>query len=634
MSPFDFFEGLIFCLKKQPVYGNTKAVMNNIYLNLNEKCKTLPNSPGVYLMQNSQGEIIYVGKAKNLKNRVSSYFLSEHEKGSKVEKMVENVKDFEYIITDSEFEALVLECSLIKKHRPKYNILLKDSKGYSYIKISNEAWPKISSVKQKSDDNAVYIGPYMSSFSVKKTVEEISKIFKLPNCSRDLGKKWKRPCLNYYINRCSAPCIRAVSHEEYLAVIAEVRNFLKNGMSKTEAELKKQMSQAAENMQFEKAAKIRDKIAAIEKIKGKQKVVSYGEKEQDVIAVSGVGSDVSVQIFRFKSGDMHESENFLLSTSQPDDEIRAEFLKQFYETEDFIPKTIILDGRMEDFELIEKLLSKKAKKKVKIEIPQKGKAYELVKMCKNNAYENLLRSSGVKTKEDFYIQDLKNLLGLEKSPKRIEAYDISNLFGTNCVAGMVVFQDGKRLKKDYRRFSMNYMQDDFAAMNSVISRRFSPQSLKSSDKSFEKMPDLILVDGGFGQVKAAKKGLNELGINIPVFGMVKDRKHRTRALATENKEIEIKNNGRLFLFITSVQDEVHRYTVNYHRKLREKGVKTSQLDKIKGVGKVRSKELLKAFGSVQKIFEASSEELASVKSITEPCAKEIYNYFHGNDVKK
>ena len=255
-------------------------------------------------------------------------------------------------------------------------------------------------------------------------------------------------------------------------------------------------------------------------------------------------------------------------------------------------------------------------------------------MCKNNAYENLLRSSGVKTKEDFYLQDLKNLLGLEKAPKRIEAYDISNLFGSNCVAGMVVFENGKRLRKDYRRFSMNYMQDDFAAMNSVITRRFSHQSLKNDDKGFEKMPDLVLVDGGFGQVKAAKTALNELGVNIPVFGMVKDRKHRTRALTTENEEIEIKNNGRLFLFITSVQDEVHRYTVNYHRKLREKGVKASELDKIKGVGKIRSKELLKTFGSIEKIYEASAEEIASVKSITEPCAKEIYNYFHGSDVKK
>lgn len=608
--------------------------MNNIYLNLNEKCKTLPNSPGVYLMQNSEGEIIYVGKAKNLKNRVSSYFLLEHEKGSKVEKMVENVKNFEYIITDSEFEALVLECSLIKKHQPKYNILLKDSKGYSYIKISNEIWPKVSYVKQKSSDDAVYIGPYMSSFSVKKTVEEVSRIFKLPNCSRDLSKRWKRPCLNYYINRCSAPCIRAISHEEYLAVIAEVKDFLKNGINKTASDLKKQMAEASENMQFEKAAKIRDRIAAIEKIKSKQKVVSYGVKEQDVIAVSRDENDVSVQIFRFKNGDMYESENFLLNTQQPDDEVRAEFLKQFYETQEFIPKTVVLDGAAEDFELIKKLISEKAKKKVKIEIPQKGKAFELARMCKNNAYENLLRSSGVKTKEDFYLQDLKNLLGLEKAPKRIEAYDISNLFGSNCVAGMVVFENGKRLRKDYRRFSMNYMQDDFAAMNSVITRRFSHQSLKNDDKGFEKMPDLVLVDGGFGQVKAAKTALNELGVNIPVFGMVKDRKHRTRALTTENEEIEIKNNGRLFLFITSVQNEVHRYTVNYHRKLREKGVKASELDKIKGVGKIRSKELLKAFGSIEKIYEASAEEIASVKSITEPCAKEIYNYFHGSDVKK
>lgn len=611
--------------------GNTKFIMNDKLFDLNEKCKILPNSPGVYLMKNDSGQIIYIGKAKNLKNRVSSYFIPKGEKALKVEKMVENVSFFDYIITDSEFEALVLECSLIKKYQPKYNILLKDSKGYSYIKITGELWPKISCVKQKTEDSSTYIGPYVSSFSVKKTVEEILKIFKLPNCKRDLSKVYKHPCLNYYINRCSGPCIRKISYGEYKKTIDEVKNFLKKGISETVASLKKDMFEASESMNFELAAKLRDKIDAIEQIKSKQKVVAYDSEDKDVIATAKDDGRVCVHVFRFKSGNLYESKNFIINTNKLESEVRAEFLTQFYENKDDIPKVILSDGKIEDSELIKKFLFEKRGKSVNLKTPKQAKALELVKMCKNNAYENLLKESDLNTKEELCLRELKDILGLEDIPERIEAYDISNLFGSDCVAGMVVFKDGRPLKSDYRRFNIGYMQDDFSAMKATLKRRFEKLKTENSDESFGKIPDLILIDGGFGQVSASKEALSEAGLKIALFGMVKDKKHRTRALTTENKEIKIKDSGRLFLFITSIQDEVHRFTVNYHRKLRNKRVKTSELESIKGVGKILSKRLLKEFKSVRAISNSSTEKLAEVKGVSRSCAESIYKYFHDEE---
>ncbi len=605
--------------------------MNN-YINKEnkflEKCKTLPNLPGVYLMKNISGEIIYIGKAKNLKNRVSSYFLNESSRTSKVEKMIENIENFEYIITDSEFEALILECSLIKKYQPKYNILLKDSKGYSYIKITNEIWPRIWAVKQKNEDGDLYIGPYISSSTVKNTVEEITKIFKLPDCKRNLEKIYKNPCLNYYINRCSAPCVRKISCKEYKNVIEETKSFLKNGINKTLVDLRKDMQEASDAMDFETAAKIRDKIKSIEKIKSSQKVVSSKIKIQDVIALSSDSSNTSVEVFRYSQGDLYESKNFILDANNDEIESRTQFLKQFYEVQDNIPEIVILDGNINDFELMKKFLSNKKGTSVKLEIPKRGDLFKLSLMCKKNAYENLLKSKGFKTKEEFYLEDLKNILNLDKTPNRIESYDISNLSGYDCVGSMIVFENGKPLKSHYRKFRLDYSQDDYYSMKSVLKRRFSSCEKNNENESFNKIPDLILVDGGKGHVRAAKEAIFEMGVNIPVFGIVKDSKHRTRSLVTELKELKIKENTRLFLFITQIQDEVHRYAINYHRNLRNKKIKTSELLNINGIGEKRSRELLKHFGSLSEIKNGSLESIEAVKSMDKKSAEAVYNYFH------
>lgn len=608
--------------------------MNN-YINKEnkflEKCKTLPNLPGVYLMKNISEEIIYIGKAKNLKNRVSSYFLNESSRTSKVEKMVDNIENFDYIITDSEFEALILECSLIKKYQPKYNILLKDSKGYSYIKITDEIWPRIWAVKQKIEDGNLYIGPYISSATVKNTVEEIIKIFKLPDCKRNLEKIYKNPCLNYYINRCSAPCVRKISCKEYNKVIEEAKYFLKNGINKTLLDLKKGMNEASDAMDFETAAKIRDKIKSIEKIKSSQKVVSRKTKFKDVIALSTDDSNTSIEVFRYSQGDLYKSKNFILASGDDEIESRTQFLKQFYQTKEDIPETIILDGDINDFDLIKKFLSNKKGTSVKLEIPKRGDLFKLSLMCKRNAYENLLKSKGFKTKEEFYLEDLKNILNLQYIPNRIESYDISNLSGYDCVGSMIVFENGKPLKSHYRKFRLDYSKDDYFSIKSVLKRRFSRYENSNKNESFNKFPDLILVDGGKGHVRATKEAISEMGVNVPVFGIVKDSKHRTRALVTDLKELKIKENTRLFLFITQIQDEVHRYAINYHRNLRNKKVKTSELLNIKGIGEKRSRELLKHFGSLSEIKKESLESIESVKSMDKKSAEAVYNYFH--DIK-
>lgn len=605
-------------------------------IDIKENIKKLPSKPGVYIMRNSLDEIIYIGKAKNLKNRVSSYFMSDSNHSDKVKKMVENIYRFDYIVTDSEFEALVLECSLIKKHMPKYNILLKDDKGYSYIEITNENWPRVQYVKQKTDNGALYFGPYTTSVSVKRVAEEVRKIFKIPTCNRNLDKKFKRPCLNYYIGRCTAPCIGVITHEKYMSVIDEVIKFIKKGSAETLKYLTQKMNEASEKLDFEQAAEIRDKIKAIEDIKSRQKVVSYKVKEQDVIAVAQDKSNVSFEVFRFSDGDLYESQNFIV---EPEDDItstRTEFIKQYYMIKNIIPKNIILDGEIENPDLIKEFLSQKSGKFVNISVPKKGDQLKLVEMCKNNAYEALLQSKESKSRYEDILEELKNILCLKNVPRYIEAYDISNLHGSDNVGGMIVFKDGKPFRSAYRKFKINTVtgQDDYHSMKEIIGRRLNNyiEEKEKYDKGFKTLPDLILIDGGIAHTRAAKDVLNSLQIDIPVFGMVKDSKHRTRAITTDGEEIEIKNKSRVFGFITSVQDEVHRYTIGYHKKLRDTKVKSSELTKIEGIGQARAKLLLKTFGSMDRISKASSKELLLVSGMTEFAARSVYNYFHSEQL--
>lgn len=599
---------------------------------LKQQVLRIPENPGVYIMKNSEDEIIYIGKAKNLKNRVSSYFVIDKSHNEKVKRMIEKIKKFEYIITDSEFEALVLECSLIKKYQPRYNILLKDDKGYSYIKITNETWPKVLYVKQKDDDGAYYIGPYTNSFSVKQTVEEIIKIFKLPTCSRNLSKTYKRPCLNYYINRCCAPCINAVSYEKYIRLINEASKFVKTGVSETLKYLNEKMIEASNNLNFEYAAELRDRIKAIEGIKNHQKVISDNGKDRDIIAGAFDDSSASFEVFRFKDGNLYESQNFIMDLNDTHINMRTEFIKQYYMMKDYVPKDIFIDGDIENSELIKKFLNYKKSQNVNIIIPKKGDNFKLIEMCKNNAYEALLRNKGHQNRYEDVLQDLKNTLNLKEIPKYIEAYDISNLRGSDNVGGMVVFKNGKPLKSAYKKFKIETVsgQDDYNSMREIVGRRIKHyvDDNKNNGEGFSKLPDLILVDGGIAHTSAIRDVLELFGVCVPVFGMVKDNKHRTRAITTYGEEIEIKNNRRVFSFITSIQDEVHRYTIGYHKNLRNKKIMTSELTQIPGIGNKRALKILKTFGSIKRVSEAPLEELMLIPGITKNVAEGIYNYFH------
>lgn len=601
-------------------------------LSLKEQAKKLPHNPGVYIMKNHDDEIIYIGKAKNLKNRVSSYFLSDSNHTEKVKKMVENISHFEYIITDSEFEALVLECSLIKKHQPKYNILLKDGKGYSYIKITKNKWPKILYTKQKDTEDDIYFGPYMNSLSVKKTVEEINKIFKLPTCNRNLSKKYKRPCLDYYINKCSAPCTGFIDNKNYNLNIADAIKFIKSGSSETIKYLSSKMKKYSDEMNFEKAAEIRDTIKSIKNTKLNQKVVSYKVKEQDIIACASDDKEVSFEVFKFYDGDLFETENFIIDFQDDLKTTRTEFIKNYYEMKNTVPKVVALDGEINNLDLIKKFLSEKSQKNVELVFPERGEQYHLVQMCQNNAYENLIRNKKNSTANEDILEDLKNILSLKKKPLYIEAYDISNLKNSNNVGAMVVFKDAKPFKSAYKKFKIKNIlfQNDYGSMQEVLERRFQNYIDGSEDEGFKILPNLILIDGGKGHTAAAKEILKKFKMDIPVYGMVKNNSHRTRALTSDSSEIEIKNNSRVFNFITRIQDEVHRFAIGYHRNLQNKNIKYSRLTEIVGVGEKRAKNLLKYFGTINAVSKAPESELVKVKNITSDVAKNIYNYFNKN----
>lgn len=609
--------------------------MNPKMKELREKAMKLPLQPGVYIMHNAKKEIIYIGKAKALKNRVSQYFGSQNNHNTKVRRMVENVDYFEYIITDSEFEALVLECSLIKQNKPRYNILLKDDKGYSYIKISKEPFPRITEAK-KPDSTGDFIGPYTSSYFVKNAVDQAVKIFKLPTCSKrfpeDFGKH--RPCLNFHIKQCCGLCRGKISEEEYNDTIKEAVDFLKNGTSLSIKELEKEMLEASENLEFERAAKIRDRITAVKRMGDKQKVVESKVREQDVIALFTDGTDGCFQVFRFSQGMLYDRETFLIKDIGDEDNAYNEFILQYYAIRSKIPPCITADRAIEDKENIERWLSEQCGRKVTVFAPQKGERMQLVTMCRNNAAEVLAQSKNSQGKHYSVLKELGELLGLKKVPIYIESYDISNLAGTENVAGMVVFENGKPLKSAYRKFKIKSFegQDDYASMNEVLTRRFEEyHKLKDTGEGFGRLPDLILLDGGKGQVSAVKPVLAAAKVDVPLFGMVKDDKHRTRAITDGEGEIELKSIRSTYTLVSEIQEEVHRFAIGYHRASRSKSAFKSTLTEIDGIGTTRAKNLLKHFGSIKNIKEAELEELENAPSMTKNAANAVYGYFHNNE---
>ncbi|MBR3836382.1 MAG: excinuclease ABC subunit UvrC [Clostridia bacterium] len=602
---------------------------------LRKKAMALPKTPGVYLMKNDKGKIIYVGKAKALKNRVSQYFGSQNNHSVKVRRMVENVNDFDYILTDSEFEALVLECSLIKQYSPKYNILLKDDKGYSYIRITKGEWPKISAVKQKLNDNARYIGPYTSSFSVTSSVDEALKIFMLPQCNksfpREIGKG--RPCLNYFIKQCSAPCAGKITCEDYNEAVNSAVKFLQGDSSKIVAELTKEMEEAAENLEFEKAAKLRDRINSIKKVNEKQKVAGSSVKEQDVFAIAQSEDKYCLSVLRFSDGRLRDNEWFIFDDIDSLDETRHELITRFYSMGRTVPKYVTVDGEVTDTELLTEWLTELASKKVEINIPQRGRQLELITMCRNNASQKLALSMGRSGKTTAALDELARLLDLPKPPVFIESYDISHTAGSDNVAGMVVFKNGQPYKKNYRRFSIKGFsgQDDYASMAEVISRRLNRyEEEKESGEGFGILPDLILLDGGIGQINAVLPIIRAFGYDIPVYGMVKDNKHRTRAIAFDGGEIAINSKRQAFTLISTIQEEVHRYSVAYHHQKHRKSMFNATLTKIEGVGEKKSKALLKHFKTISAIKEASVDELCKAEGINRSTAQKVFDYFRKN----
>lgn len=617
-------------------------------LNLEEKLKNLPDKPGVYIMKNEQKQIIYVGKAINLKNRVRQYFQSSKNQLPKVYAMVENIKDFEYIITKNELEALILECNLIKKHRPRYNVMLKDDKHYPYIKITlEESFPRVIKVREIKKDKAKYFGPYTDGKAVNQTIELIQRIFPIRSCSKNIEKiaGKERPCLNAHIKRCIAPCTGKVSKEEYDNIIQSVCLFLEGKQQKLIIDLEEKMGKHAQNLEFEKAAEVRDQLEAVRKISEKQIIISSKLEDQDVIAYDIKSGLVCVQIFFIRLGKLIGRESFFLSDVGKSEgtEIVGSFIKQFYNKAIFIPKNILVPIDLDEKEILEQWLSEKKGNKVNIVIPQRGDKHKLLQMVKNNAEESLrleidkLSKDQEKTSESF--RGIAQSINLPEDIYRIEAFDISNIQGVDNVGSMIVFEEGKPAKKHYRRFRIKGFegQDDYGSMKEIVERRFARGLLERKEieskgedfktGKFSVFPDLIMIDGGLGQVNVVKSVLEQLGLVIPICGMVKDSKHRTRGLISNGEEIYMPMNSPAFKLIVKIQDEAHRFAITYHRSLRDKKIVKSVLDEIEGVGPARKKALLKHFNSIEHIKTASVDELIAVDGINKNVAENIYNYF-------
>ena len=616
--------------------------------NFEEELKKLPNKPGVYIMHDEADTILYVGKAVNLHNRVRSYFRKIVGRGPQIDKMVEQVAYFEYIITDSELEALVLENNLIKEHRPKYNTLLKDDKTYPFIKVTiDEEYPRILFVRQIKKDKAKYFGPYTNQTAVKETIELMNKLFRLRTCNRklpkDIGKE--RSCLNYHIGQCSAPCQGNDTKESYRERVDEALDFLNGNYTKILGDIKQKMMAASEDLDFESAAKYRDLLQSVTQVAQKQKITDSGLEDKDVIALAQENEDVVIQVFFVRNGQLIGREHFYMTNTegQSSAEIVNEFVKQFYAGTPFIPKEIMLQEDIPDHELIEEYLSQKRGQKAHLVIPQKGKKEKLVELAQKNAKlvlsqdkERIKREEG---RTIGAVKEIENLLGISNL-KRMEAFDISNISGFANVGSMVVYENGKPKRSDYRKFKMKTVAgpDDYACMKEVLTRRFTHgleemEQAKASElekelTSFSKFPDVLLMDGGRGQVNIALQVLEELGLNIPVCGMVKDDNHRTRGLYYNNVELPIDRHSEGFKLITRIQDEAHRFAIEFHRSLRGKNQVKSILDDIPGVGPARRKLLMKSFDSIEDIKNASVEQLSAIDDISERVANQIYDFFH------
>lgn len=610
--------------------------------NIQEELKKLPGKPGVYLMHDEKDAIIYVGKAISLKNRVRQYFQSSRNKGAKIEQMVTHISRFEYIVTDSELEALVLECNLIKEHRPKYNTMLMDDKTYPFIKVTvNEPFPRVMMARRMKKDKAKYFGPYTSAGAVKDTIELIRKLYHIRSCNRslpkDIGKE--RPCLNYHIHQCYAPCQGYISREEYRKSIDEVVRFLNGNYDPILKELEEKMLDASENLEFEKAIEYRELLASVQKIAQKQKITDTAGDDRDIIAMASEGEDAVVQVFFIRGGRLIGRDHFYLKIAENDtkSEILSSFIKQFYSGTPYIPAELMLPEEIEDQEIIEEWLTTRREHKVRLRIPKKGTKEKLVELAQKNA-QMVLKNDKERLKREEgrtigAVKELEKILGLT-GIIRMEAYDISNTSGFDSVGSMVVYEHGKPKRNDYRKFKIKSVQgpDDYASMNEVLTRRFEHGLRERQDESetggFQAFPDLIMMDGGRGQVNIALEVLEKLNLHIPVCGMVKDDNHRTRGLYFNNVELPIDRNSECFRLITRIQDEAHRFAITFHRQLRSKGQVHSILDDIPGVGPARRKDLMRSFENIEAIRNATVDDLKELPSMNEKSAQEVYKFFH------
>lgn len=609
---------------------------------IQEELKKLPAKPGVYIMHDAKDAIIYVGKAISLRNRVRQYFQSSRNLGVKKEQMVQQIARFEYIITDSELEALVLECNLIKEHRPKYNTMLKDDKGYPYIRVTvQEDFPRVLLARQMKKDKSRYFGPYTSVGAVKESMELMRKLYFVRNCNRnlprDIGKD--RPCLYYHIHQCKAPCQGYISREEYRKNIEGVLDFLNGDYKKLVKELEEKMRLAAEELRFEEAGEYRDLIQNIEKIGERQKITGSSGEDKDVIALACDEEDAVVQVFFIRDGKMIGRDHFYLrvAVDTSRSQILLDFIKQFYAGTPFVPKVLMLQEEVEEIQVLEEWLTKKRGQKVHIQVPKKGSKEKLVELAARNAQmvlsqdrEKLKREEG---RTIGAMKEIASLLGLE-DVERVESYDISNISGFESVGSMVVYEKGKPKRNDYRKFKIRTVKgpDDYASMQEMLTRRFQrgldERESGQQDGKFNRFPDLILMDGGKGQVHVACQVLEELKLSIPVCGMVKDDSHRTRGLYYQDREIPISHSSEGFKLITRIQDEVHRFAIEYHRLLRSKGQIHSILDDIDGIGPARRKALMRQFKSLEAIQNASADQLKEVPSMNEGAARKVYAFFH------
>ena len=599
---------------------------------LKNKALNLTTNPGVYLMKNSKGKIIYIGKAKNLKNRVITYFRSFERHDNKNKHMIENIYDFDFFTTKTEFEALILECSLIKEYQPKYNILLKDNKGYKYIKISDEPFPKITVCNKKSDDNAKYLGPYINSFSVKQAVQEVNKIFMLPTCKTNFTKHKKRPCLNFHIQRCMGVCQNKISKEKYNEIIEEAINYIKNGETSYIQKIKHEMEKAAKEENFEKAIKLRDKIKIIEKTQQKQIVYLNNNISTDIINFAIIQNEICFLILKIKNGKIYDKEDFIFKGSSEIENLKEEFLARYYYKKKYIPKNIYIGFKLNDIKLYEKYINSQTDHNVKLINCKKGVFKNLTDMAYANAKEILVLKNNTILKENKTLKELQNLLNLKNIPNYIEAYDISNLAGTELVGGMVVFKEGMPYKKNYRKFKIKTIkkQDDYSCMKEVISRRIK-EFEKKTDESFKNLPDLILIDGGRTHILAVDSIFkNSNHFKAPYYGLVKDENHKTRAICSKDGEISINLHKKLFLFLTQIQDEVHRFTITYQKKLHKKNSLKFDLTSIKGVGDRIVIKLLKNYNSIDEIKQQSPEKISQTTKIELKKVKKILDFLKTN----